>query len=82
MPDFIKLVLNVLKEQNLAGSGGALGTAVPHEPGTSVEYNKGDNRLPYVMPHVYKRSLNTGDLLLNKKGLKTPKKQRKNRRKK
>ena len=64
MTNFIKIVKDVLNEQNTVGSGGVLGTFAEPLPGGSLDYSANDHRLPYSLPHIHRRSLNRGESIV------------------
>jgi hypothetical protein len=61
MTSFVKIVHDILNEENVAGSGGPLGTFDAHGPGVNFNYSAGDHRLPYPDPHMRRRTLNSGE---------------------
>lgn len=76
MISFVEVVSNILNEENVAGSGGPLGVFDAHGPGVNFNYSPNDHRLPYSSPHMFRRTLNTGDNITGVSG-----KQRKNKHK-
>jgi len=63
MTSFVEIVLSVLNEENVAGSGGPLGTFDAHAPGVSFNYSPQDHRLPYSLPHMFKRTLSNDSFI-------------------
>jgi hypothetical protein len=65
-----EIIESVLKEENIASPGGALGTGSQGGELNTIDYNPQDARLPYPFPYIYRRNI-------NKTGTKKKRKKRK-----